>query len=583
MSSGSTQWGNPARRPRHRPWLATGWRAAVRLLGLFGLLLAGATLLFVLIAPMLVAGTLIARKLLTSSARAAAYSAQPDGKGGFIVQSQAVGPHLAARLVLGGLVLLAGLAVTALLLPLLLQAIRGLAWLTRRVVGRLERRARGRPGAAAARRLPRPGRVLAAAQLAAHRPGHRTGPALDGAEHMPGLDPDAAAGRADGDRPDRLPGAAWPAFAVPPPAFPGNSPPVLVIIGLAFIVTGLGSAPWLLAGTGWPPGSLLAPAGQAELAERVQHLAQTRAEAIDTGAAEMRRIERDLHDGAQARLVAMGMTLDAAGQLIDDNPAAARALLLEARDASVRALTELRDLVRGIHPPVLADRGLADAVRALALDCPLRARPGQPTCPAACRRRWSRPPTSRSAELLANVAKHAGASQAWVDIRHVDGMLRIGVSDNGHGGADPARGTGLRGIERRLAAFDGVLAVSSPPGGPTAVTMESRARCHRRRPLPAEGRPGPDAGGPWPRGRLARWTTGPTCWPRWPRPGRTWPWWTCGCHRRSPTRACARRWPPGAQSPGCRCWCCPSTSSSCTPASCWPRAAAGSATCSRTG
>ena len=102
------------------------------------------------------------------------------------------------------------------------------------------------------------------------------------------------------------------------------------------------------------------------------HLARTRSETLDTGAAELRRIERDLHDGAQARLVAMGLTLDAAGRLIETDPAAARALLYEARDASARALVELRDLVRGILPPVLADRGLADAVRATALDSPLR-------------------------------------------------------------------------------------------------------------------------------------------------------------------------------------------------------------------
>ena len=471
MSSGSTQWGNPARRPRHRPWLATGWRAAVRLLGLFGLLLAGATLLFVLIAPMLVAGMLIARKLLTSSARAAAaYSAHPDGKGGFIVQSQPVGPHLAARLVLGGLVLLAGLAVTALLLPLLLQAIRGLAWLTRRVVADWS----GVP--AAGRELPPPGAYHAPAGYWRRLSWLLTDPATARDLRWTALN------TCLGWIPTLLPAglmaigligflAPVAGFAVPPPAFPGNSPPVLVIIGLAFIVTGLGSAPWLLRGYGLAARVLLAPAGQAELTERVQHLAQTRAEAIDTGAAEMRRIERDLHDGAQARLVAMGMTLDAAGQLIDDNPAAARALLLEARDASVRALTELRDLVRGIHPPVLADRGLADAVRALVLDCPLRARlaadlPGRLPAPVESAAYFA------VTELLTNVAKHAGASQTWVDIRHVDGTLRMGVSDNGHGGADPARGTGLRGIERRLAAFDGVMAVSSPPGGPTAVTME---------------------------------------------------------------------------------------------------------------
>jgi signal transduction histidine kinase len=217
--------------------------------------------------------------------------------------------------------------------------------------------------------------------------------------------------------------------------------------------------------------SMLGPAGQAELALRVRHLAETRSEAIDTGAAEMRRIERDLHDGAQARLVAMGMTLDAAGQLIDSNPAAARALLLEARDTSVKALAELRDLVRGIHPPVLADRGLGDAVRALALDSPLRARlasdlPGRLPAPVESAAYFA------VSELLANVSKHAGAAQAWIDIRYSGGVLRVGVSDDGRGGADPAQGTGLRGIERRVAAFDGVLAVHSPSGGPTAVTME---------------------------------------------------------------------------------------------------------------
>jgi signal transduction histidine kinase len=259
--------------------------------------------------------------------------------------------------------------------------------------------------------------------------------------------------------------------AVPPPAFPGNTKPVIAVLGLAIIVTGVAAAPWLLRAYGLLAHSMLAPPGNTELTLRVRQLSQTRAEALDTGAAEIRRIERDLHDGAQARLVAMGMTLDAAGQIIDTNPAAARALLVEARDASVRALAELRDLVRGIHPPVLADRGLADAIRALALDSPMRidlasdleSRPPAPVESAAY---------FAVCELLANVSKHAEARQTWIDIRHTDEMLRIGVTDNGHGGADPARGSGLRGIERRLAPFDGVLAISSPPGGPTAVTME---------------------------------------------------------------------------------------------------------------
>ena len=259
--------------------------------------------------------------------------------------------------------------------------------------------------------------------------------------------------------------------AIPPPAFPGNTKPNLVVLGAAMTVLGVAAAPWLLRGYGLLAGSMLAPAGKAELALRVHQLSQTRTEALDTGAAEIRRIERDLHDGAQARLVAMGMTLDAAGQIIDTNPAAARALLVEARDASVKALAELRDLVRGIHPPVLADRGLADAIQALALDSPMRIHlasdaAGRPPAPVESAAYFA------VTELLANVSKHAEARQTWIDIRHTAGMLRIGVTDNGHGGADPAHGSGLRGIERRLAPFDGVLAISSPPGGPTAVTME---------------------------------------------------------------------------------------------------------------
>jgi signal transduction histidine kinase len=260
---------------------------------------------------------------------------------------------------------------------------------------------------------------------------------------------------------------------IPPPAYPGNSPTSVLLIGFALVAVGLALAPWTLRGYTTVAGRLLAPPGyNAELERRVRHLTTTRTETIDAGAAEIRRIERDLHDGAQARLVAMGMTLDAAGQLIEDDPKAARALLLEARDNSAKALRELRALVCGIHPPVLADRGLAAAIRALALDSPLRI---QLTSELDGRSRLSAPIESAAYfavnELLANVSKHAQASQVWIDIRHEDGTLEITVTDDGQGGADSGRGTGLRGIERRLAAFDGMLAVSSPSGGPTVVTL----------------------------------------------------------------------------------------------------------------
>ena len=242
-------------------------------------------------------------------------------------------------------------------------------------------------------------------------------------------------------------------------------------LGVAFIALGLWIAPLFLRWYGQSARSMLAPTKQATLQRQVAHLSESRAEVVDTGAAEIRRIERDLHDGAQARLVAMGMTLSAAEQVLDQNQDAARALLLEARDASAKALTELRDLVRGIHPPVLADRGIAEAVRALAMDSPLKIRvtnelPGRPPAPVESAAYFA------VSELVANTSKHAGAHQAWIDLWYERGMLRIDVGDDGRGGADPACGTGLRGIERRLSAFDGILALCSPPGGPTVATLE---------------------------------------------------------------------------------------------------------------
>jgi signal transduction histidine kinase len=207
------------------------------------------------------------------------------------------------------------------------------------------------------------------------------------------------------------------------------------------------------------------------LTERVQTLTQTRTDAVDTAAAELRRIERDLHDGAQARLVALGMSLRAAEKMFASNPDAALALVSEARETSSRALTDLRDLVRGIYPPVLADRGLADAVRALALDTPLHTQldvdlPVEAEMPVGAAVYFA------VAEVLANAVRHSGARTVRIHLSHSAGTLRAVVTDDGAGGADPAQGTGLAGVERRLATFDGILAVNSPPGGPTIVAIE---------------------------------------------------------------------------------------------------------------
>jgi signal transduction histidine kinase len=243
-----------------------------------------------------------------------------------------------------------------------------------------------------------------------------------------------------------------------------------VPLGAAFVLLGLLVGPALLRSYGRFARSMLAPSRQAELSERVRHLSESRADAATSREAEIRRIERDLHDGAQARLVAMGMTLGAAQRLVEHDPSAARVLLSEAVDASAKALGDLRDLVRGIHPPVLADRGLSDAVRALALDSALKVEV------VADLPRLD-PPIEAAAyfavcELLTNVAKHAMARKVRIDLRYQAGELHIDVVDDGRGGAEAAKGTGLRGIERRLDVFDGHLAVSSPQGGPTIMSIE---------------------------------------------------------------------------------------------------------------
>ena len=244
-----------------------------------------------------------------------------------------------------------------------------------------------------------------------------------------------------------------------------------IVLAVAFVAVALLIAPALVEVNAQWTQVLLAPTREAALARRVERLTETRADAVADQATELRRIERDLHDGTQARLVSIGLTLGALETLIEKDPRAAQKLAAQARESSATALTELRALVRGIHPPVLAERGLVEAVRALALDCPLPVTvttdvPGR--VPAAIESAMY----FAIGETLTNVVRHAGASSVDVSLRWTDGRLTARVADNGSGGADPTSGTGLAGLRRRLGTFDGELSVDSPAGGPTAITME---------------------------------------------------------------------------------------------------------------
>lgn len=259
-------------------------------------------------------------------------------------------------------------------------------------------------------------------------------------------------------------------------------------IGLLWLLLWWWLGPPILRGYALLSRTLLAPTGAASLARRVAQLTESRAEAVDTQAAELRRIERDLHDGAQARLVSLGMSLGMAEELIRTDPEAAVRLLAEAREDSGAALSELRDLVRGIHPPVLADRGLSGAVQALALAHPLPVTvadrlPGTGRLPA--------PVESAAyfaiAELLTNVAKHARAESARVRLGYAGGRLQVTVSDDGEGGAVAAGGGGLHGVLRRLSAFDGTVNITSPEGGPTVVTLEIPCELSSAKTTPSSG------------------------------------------------------------------------------------------------
>ncbi|WP_026179489.1 sensor histidine kinase [Streptomyces hokutonensis] len=224
--------------------------------------------------------------------------------------------------------------------------------------------------------------------------------------------------------------------------------------------------------------ALLKPSPKALLTERVEELAETRAGVIAAHEAELRRIERDLHDGTQARLVALSMRIGLAKRAYDrdggGDPEAARRLLAQAQDQAEEALTELRHVVRGIHPPILTDRGLAGAVQALAAGSGLQVAldveelATGPRAPAAV----EAAAYFLVAEALTNAVKHSGSDRAEVRLARVPHGLRVCVRDEGKGGAEEAGGTGLLGLRRRIAALDGTANVSSPAGGPTVVAAE---------------------------------------------------------------------------------------------------------------
>ena len=244
-----------------------------------------------------------------------------------------------------------------------------------------------------------------------------------------------------------------------------------LLVPLFPVVPGL--ARWVTSGDERRARALLGPGRREELALRVETLARSRADLAAAADAERRRIERDLHDGAQQRLVSLAMNLGMARERFEAEPEPVRQAIAAAHDEAVLALTELREFIRGLHPAVLSDRGLDAALSGLAARAPLPVRlrvdvpkPASPGVEAVAYFIVS--------EALTNVVKHAQATRAEVTVTRAGDVLGITVTDDGRGGAVSAAGdgTGLRGLEQRAAAVDGTLSIDSPPGGPTTITAE---------------------------------------------------------------------------------------------------------------
>jgi len=245
-------------------------------------------------------------------------------------------------------------------------------------------------------------------------------------------------------------------------------------IALASIVL-LPMAVWVTPWLGWLHGELaiafLGPNRTKTLEKKAERLQASRARGVDAAEAERRRIERDLHDGAQQRLVAVAMSLGRAKSKFDNDPNAVRDLIDEAHADAKLAVSELRDLARGIYPAVLGDRGLDAALSAQAAKSPIPVDVRVDVDP--------RPPAAVETtayfivgETLTNIAKHSGASEATVKVWRSDTHVVVEITDNGHGGAEMRPGGGLAGLADRAATIDGVITVVSPAGGPTVIRAD---------------------------------------------------------------------------------------------------------------
>ncbi|MEV0664049.1 sensor histidine kinase [Actinomadura luteofluorescens] len=253
----------------------------------------------------------------------------------------------------------------------------------------------------------------------------------------------------------------------------GHPPRVAVLTAVGVLL--LAAAPWAAAGVrrldARAAAALLGPDRAKELQRRVEDLAEKRASVVDAADIERRRIERDLHDGAQQRLVSLALNLGLARETLSGVPDEAMRVIVEAHEEAKAALTELRDLIRGLHPAVLEDRGLDAALSGVAARVPLPVRLRVDIEPRASS-------TVEAvayfvvSEALTNVVKHARANEVDVSVARSGDVLRVTVRDDGAGGADPSAGTGLTGLARRVRSVDGTFRITSPAGGPTTVTVE---------------------------------------------------------------------------------------------------------------